>query len=208
MWILIILLHEIGHILQGHLNLLINKQLINYYDGDPSIESRDVNEELNESKKDIWIAVETEADTYATQSAFGLLPQIDVISNFLLKEGINCKENVTNIFSIYGDSLCLFYNFYYALYSSSDLRHPHPCIRMYICATSFNEYCQLKIKEKNEQQEQFRLITKEILNSYEEINTTFNIKHDECEIFNAIKLCEKIPSIIKNDDFVKFRLKK
>lgn len=209
-WILIILNHEFGHIVQGHLDLLIDKNMIDYYGNSKkqAIIDGENKDGLTKEKIDIWLAVEAEADIYGTQAAFGLLPQVNTINNFLQKKGFNIN-NTENVFSIFGDVLCAFYQLYKMLYSSSDVRHPNPFIRMYLSATAFNQYCKIKIKDEIEQKRTYQHTVITILKSYEEITELLECpKNRVCDKYNAVRFLRKVDKVINQQKFDQFRMKK
>lgn len=207
MWILFILCHELGHIVEGHLDFLISRKMIDYYDSKLCILDGETKEDEHD-EGEIWKAIEAEADTYGTQAAFSILPEVKIISNFLISKDF-CND-IGKLLSVYGDCLCSFYHLFSLLYSEDDRRHPDPYVRMYISATSFKKY--IEIKEKNEKQrsEQFVLFNKTILRSYDNMSKILEFKDlYKSKLHDAIYLFDKIEAILANDklNLKKFRLK-
>ncbi len=216
---LIILCHEAGHILNGHLDFLIDKKLITTTESitidyleiltinnfDNYIENI---EEINNDDQDIWFAIESEADAFAAQSAAFLLNRVDEIRKIVNKiEGINKNNEIA--YKFYGYILATLFHFYDLISSSKDIRHPKPFVRMYISAASFNQLVEIKNGTKKD----YETILHVLLKAYWEICDVLNFYENEPQkikqeySIEAISLMKKIPYILNKIDISLYRKK-
>ncbi|MDO5058813.1 MAG: hypothetical protein Q4D82_02590 [Neisseria sp.] len=215
---LIILCHEAAHILNGHLDFLKDKKIItttetleiDYLEILTKENSKENLEELEKAHKnnrDIWFALEAEADAFAAQSAVNLFRLIDKIWNVIERvKGI--ESDIVIAYEVYGYILATLFHFYDLISSPNDVRHPKPFVRMYISASSFNQLVKIKKCSSDE----YKVILETLLKSYWEVSDNFKF-YDTTELqkikmeypLEAADFMKKIPNILKKINISSYR---
>jgi hypothetical protein len=134
-WMWQTLHHELAHVTCGHLDYLERHGLIRYREIDATNSSRITDLPEGMDPRDVWWALECEADSYGT--AFGLI-SLPLLSDKFRTLCATADDSIR----LHGTLVSLYFYFFGALATlGKDGRHPAPAFRKAVCQPSLGGIC-------------------------------------------------------------------
>lgn len=191
-WMWFTLHHELAHVLCGHLDLLAEHGLARYaeiYSEDEKTSQLNI---PTLDTKDVWWAIESEADSIGTASSLASL-------NLTNHGHILSRQSANQTIAMHGLLTSLYFFMFNTLKSSGDERHPPPAFRKAICQPSLDKLCKqlgLNYQDATEQM---------IMSDFDNVSSVLEQQIDLRPYFEAFKWMWGLDDILQKMELKKYR---